>query len=304
MPSYNTRFIPNSCLPNGHIREHCSAQRDQITTIGRKQGQQVRVERYTPDGLALLDLALYTVVKLHDEEPALVFVGYTEPESKKHDLRDRLGLSGVEPFTGRIKSEVPDPNLTDDDAEKRGEFVERLTDNGQNQGLIVIAPHGGAIERHTDEQAKRVGERLASKGASVWLCKGFKKNGGAFDRWHITSTDISDASFPKLKTVIDRDFAYAVAFHGWSEDFICIGGRAPAGVKEQIKTAIINIPNLGIEVKTDLEDCPEGFNGNDPKNIVNRLGANGIHIEQSSKARTSFGRKIADAVADVISPKI
>jgi hypothetical protein len=57
-------------------------------------------------------------------------------------------------------------------------------------------------------------------------------------------------------------------------------------------------------VKTDLEDCPEGFNGNDPKNIVNRLGANGIHIEQSSDARARFGCKIAHAVAGVIGPKI
>lgn len=34
MPSYNARFIPNSCVPNSHIREHCSAHRDQIATIG------------------------------------------------------------------------------------------------------------------------------------------------------------------------------------------------------------------------------------------------------------------------------
>jgi phage replication-related protein YjqB (UPF0714/DUF867 family) len=304
MPSYNARFIPNSCLPNSHIREHCSAQRVQITTIGRKKGQQVRVERYTPDGLTLLDLALYTVIAVHDEEPDLVFVGYRDPESKKRDLRDRLGLSGIEPFTGKIKSEVPDPNLTDDEAEECSEFVERLTDNGHHRGLIVIAPHGGNIERHTDEQAERVGERLASKGVSVWRCKGFKKDGGAFDRWHITSTDISEDSFPKLKTVIGRDFEYAIAFHGWSEDFICIGGRAPAGLKERIKTAIRAIPDLEIEVRTDLEDCPEGFNGNDPRNIVNRLGANAIHIEQSIDARGDFGCKIADAVAAVIGPKI
>jgi phage replication-related protein YjqB (UPF0714/DUF867 family) len=231
-----------------------------------------------------------------------VFVGYNEPESKKHDLRDRLGLAGVEPFTGKINSQVPNPNIRDEDVEEQSEFVERLTDNGQHQGLIVIAPHGGKIEPHTDEQAEHVRERLAAKDVSVWRCKGFKKNGGAFDRWHITSTDINEGSFPKLKTVIDRDFAYAVAFHGWSEKFICIGGKAPSGLKEQIKTAISKIPDFDIEVKT--EDCPEAFNGNDPKNIVNRLGAIGIHIEQSSDARAHFACKIAEAVADVIGRKI
>jgi phage replication-related protein YjqB (UPF0714/DUF867 family) len=304
MPSYNTRFIPSSCISNSHIREHCSAHRNQITTIGRHKGQQVRVERYTPDRLTLVDVALYTVIDVHDEEQALVFLGYRNPESKKHDLRDRLGLFGIEPFTGKIKSEVPDPSLTDDEAEKQSEFVERLIDDGHHRGLIAIAPHGGAIERHTDEQAQRVRERLASKGVSVWLCKGFKEDGGAFDRWHITSTDISEESFPKLKTVIGRQFKYAVAFHGWSEDSICIGGKAPPDLKNQIKTVINAIPNLDIDVKTDEEGCPGAFNGNDPKNIVNRLGTNGVQIEQSLDARTGFGRAIADAVADVIGPKI
>ncbi len=293
MPSYNARFIPSSCVPKSPIREHCVAHRNQITTIGRDKGQQVRVERYTPDAQTLLDFALYTVIDLHDEEPDLVFVGYSEPESTHHDLRDRLGLSGIEPFVGKIKSEV-----TDDSG-----FVERLTDDGHHQGLIAIAPHGGAIERHTDEQAEHVRERLAFKSVSVWLCKGFKQGGGAFDRWHITSTDISPESFPKLETVIGRDFKYAVSFHGWTEDFICIGGRAPPDLKNEIKTAINEIPDFDITVKTDEEGCG-AFNGNDPRNIVNRLGTNGIQIEQSIEARTRFGCAIACAVADVIGPKI
>jgi hypothetical protein len=49
---------------------------------------------------------------------------------------------------------------------------------------------------------------------------------------------------------------------------------------------------------------PEGFNGNDPKNIVNRLATNGIQIEQPKKAREKHGYKIADAVADVMRPRI
>jgi len=242
---------------------------------------------------------------VHDEEPDVVFVGYRDPESTHHDLRDRLGLSGIEPFTGKIKSEVPHPTFTDAEAEECSEFVERLTDNGCHQGLIAIAPHGGLIERHTDEQAEPVGDRLASKCVSVWVCNGLKEGGGAFDRWHITSTDISEESFPKLRTVIGRHFEYAVAFHGWNEKSICIGGSAPPDLKDQIKTAIRNaIPDREIKVITDEEGCPGAFNGNDPKNIVNRLGTNGVQIEQSIDARTGFGCEIADAVADVIGPKI
>jgi len=294
MPSYNARMIPNSSIPNGPIREHCSAHHSQITAIGRDIGQQVRVERYAPDGVTLLDFGVYTVIAVHDEEPDVVFVGYRDPESTHHDLRDRLGLSSIDPFTGKINSQVTDDS----------EFTEHLTDNGCHQALIVTAPHSGNIELYTGEQAERVRERLASKCVSVWVCEGFKQGGGAFDRWHITSTDISEESFPKLKTVIGRGFEYAIAFHGWDKDSICVGGSAPPDLKQQIKTAIESaITGSGIVVATDV-GCPPDFNGNDPRNFVNRLGVNGIQIEQSIKARENYHDKIADAVADVINPKI
>jgi len=306
MPSYNARIIPSSNIPNAPIREHCSAHHSQITTIGRNKGQQVRIGRYAPDGVTLEDYALYTVIDLHNQEPDIVFLGFREPESKNHDLRDRLGLSGADTFRGKIDSQVPNPTHTDAKAEEYSELVERLTDNGRHGGLIAIAPHGGDIERHTDEQAERVGKQLSSKCVSVWLCKGFKQGGCAFDRWHITSTDISEESFPKLKTVIGRHFEYAVAFHGWSEDSICIGGSAAPALKLEIKTTVEKaISGSGIVVATSDEGtCPEAFNGDDPKNIVNRLGASGIQLEQSKEARASFGIQIADAVADVLGPRI
>jgi phage replication-related protein YjqB (UPF0714/DUF867 family) len=306
MSSYNARIIPSSNIPNAPIREHCSAHHSQITTIGRIKGQQVRVGRYAPDGVTLADFALYTVSDLHEEEPDTVFVGFREPESEKHDLRDRLGLSDAYTFGGKIDSQVPHPTYTDAEAEANSEFVERLTDNGRHRGLIAIAPHGGDIERHADEQAERVGKQLSAKCVSAWVCKGFKQGGGAFDRWHITSTDINEESFPKLKTVIGRHFEYAVAFHGWSEDSICIGGSAPPALKLEIKAAVEKaISGSGIVVATSDEGtCPAAFNGDDPNNIVNRLGANGIQLEQSKEARASYGVQIADAVADVLGPKI
>lgn len=138
----------------------------------------------------------------------------------------------------------------------------------------------------------------------VWVCQGFKK-GGAFHPLHITSPDISADSFPKLKTVIGRHFEYAIAFHGFSEKSICIGGLAPPDLKNQIKCEIEKaIQDPEIRVVTDEEGCPEGFNGNDQENIVNRLATIGIQIEQSKEAREKHGDKIAGAVADVMRPRI
>ena len=88
------------------------------------------------------------------------------------DGRERLDPRGEE-FDATLDSQVPHPTFSDAEAETNNEFVERLEDNGTHTGLIVIAPHGGDIERHTDQQAERVASRLAAKGVSSWRCKGW-----------------------------------------------------------------------------------------------------------------------------------
>jgi phage replication-related protein YjqB (UPF0714/DUF867 family) len=161
-------------------------------------------------------------------------------------------------------------------------------------------------------QAEHVGKQFSSEQVSEWICKGFKKPRGAFDRWHITSTDISEESFPKLKTIIGRQFEYSIAFHGWGGDSICIGGSMPDDLKLQIKTAIegavlgSRIVVAVAEDDVDDEMSPEGFNGNNPDNIVNRLSKpkGGLQIEQCMKARKSYGIKIAAAGADFMRPLI
>jgi phage replication-related protein YjqB (UPF0714/DUF867 family) len=298
--SYSAQIKPiDSGIPNNHIREHCLANLNQINMIGRDRCQQVRMERPTATGTAR---ALYTVIDVHDEEPDVVLV-----DKSPDDLWNRLelssaDLSSADHFPGKVNAQVTAVGLTDAEAEYSSEFIENLADNGHNHGLIVIAPHGGNIEKYTDEQAEHVGQKLSPEYVSEWICKGFKKGGGAFDRWHITSTDISEESFPKLKTIMRRHFEYSVAFHGWGHKSICIGGTMPDYVKEQIKTAIVDVvSDSGIEVDTDYEHtCPDDFNGSSLENIVNRLSAKGLQIEQSEKARQYHGIDIADGVADVI----
>jgi phage replication-related protein YjqB (UPF0714/DUF867 family) len=111
----------------------------------------------------------------------------------------------------------PHPNLTVDQARACGELVERLRDNGRQRELIVIAPHGGDIERHTDEQAEQATVMPGGQGRQLLALQGLKGGGGALVRWHITWTDLSAASFPRLDLVISRGFTHAVAFHGFED---------------------------------------------------------------------------------------
>jgi phage replication-related protein YjqB (UPF0714/DUF867 family) len=297
-----------SVVRNDHLREHSSANLNQIQMIGRNVGQQVRIEIPTANGTAR---ALYTVTNVHHAEPDVVYVGYTNLEKPW----ERLELEGANTLSGKVNAQVTAEGLTDAEAEARSEFIENVTDNGDNHKLIVIAPHGGNIEKYTDEQAEHVVQKLSSKYVSTWICKGFKKGGGAFDRWHITSTDINEESFSKLKAIIAQiiargKFEYSVAFHGWTNhnnNTICIGGSMRwTGLKEKIRDKIVDVVRgSDIVVNTDHEHtCPPDFNGNDAENIVTRLGINSLQIEQSEEARKCYGIDIADVVADVIGPKI
>jgi len=78
-------------------------------------------------------------------------------------------------------------------AERNDEFIERLDDDGLRTGLIAIAPHGGDIERHTDEQAELLASALT---ASCWRCKGWHRH-GAKTHWHITAA-VVDVYRPRL----------------------------------------------------------------------------------------------------------
>ena len=103
--------------------------------------------------------------------------------------------------------------------------------------------------------------------------------------------------FPKLNTIFGPKFEYSIAFHGWTQESICVGGStesADNGLIREIKDAIKNVliaEGSIIDVKDS--DCPEGFNGNKPDNIVNRLGIKGIQIEQCREARDDFHDVIA-----------
>ena len=185
--------------------------------------------------------------------------------------------------------------------QENNEFGEFLDETGaSHQGLVVCAPHGGIIENYTDEQAERVFDQLdgAGKDVSAWRCKGWQSEIGAYDAWHITSTEIDQASFPYLDQIAERNFGYAVAFHGYGEADIAVGGGASAAFKTQIASAIQAAVGEAYDV-TVVTDGPYG--GTSPDNLVNWLTAagNGVQIEQPYGARRDYGQAIADAVASV-----
>jgi phage replication-related protein YjqB (UPF0714/DUF867 family) len=266
--------------------EHCSLDPERLAWLQLVPGSQIRVRRSAEE------LALYTISEARQEpDDTVVRMALA--------ARERLGTP--DEFEAVLDTQVPHPTLSDEEASACSEFVERLDDDGRQHTLVVIAPHGGMIERHTDDQAERVMSLLGADLASAWRCKGFQTGGGAFARWHITSTDISETSFPLLQTIRQRRFARAVAFHGFSDPGVLVGGGAPLLFKEKIAKELARAL-AGSQIRVRIADPSEQYDGDSPLNIVNRLtacGTNGVQIEQSIEAREGYWETIAEAVASV-----
>jgi len=257
-------------------------QADTLEAYNVGGGEQVRLS--APDASAAYNSVLRTV-------PRDVFEAGTwdcARACRKLDVEQDSELA-VEPF-------APHPEYTTRaQAKENDEFVEILDDSGGSD-LVVTAPHGGRIEYRTDDQSGLVADAL---GATDWSCVGFNSGGGAYDRWHITSTKISPQSFPKLGEIADRDFAYAVSFHGFGEEGIAVGGGASHELKRTVRQAIEDATDERYDVYIPDADGP--YAGVSSENYVNWLTADGdgIQIEQCLDARKDDWQAVAEAVVSV-----
>jgi len=272
--------------------ERCSADPAALTAIGRAVGQQVRITR-TDDARFV---AIYTVSEANPDQPPRANVVRTGQAG-----RERLGTDTELEVTiaARVLDAPPLPN------EPPGvRFFELAEDGADDAYFVAIAPHGGLIEPHTDEQAAAIAANVRSSGfnASLWSCKGFGDSiKGASDRFHITADDLHPASFPLLGSLLSRRFSYGVAFHGFAQQAgeadIYIGGAASWRLKRAVQRAL-NRLRLPLQVKISTGDDKPKFQGFSAENVINRLAAGGIQLEQSAKARDHH-QAIARAVATV-----
>jgi len=176
--------------------------------------------------------------------------------------------------------------------------------------LLAVAPHGGFIEPRTDDQAARAG----ALGATAWHCRGAWPGdgrgerggtgetplGGAFARWHVTSTDLHPGSFPGLARVAERGpYAAAVSFHGWRHDGVGVGGGAPRALHDRVIEALRG----ALPAEVPVRSCAGGpYAGSDPANVVNRFARDrGVQIESSARVRLNSEPRRAVAAAVVAS---
>lgn len=254
--------------------ERCRLPRATLDAAGLEPGRQVRLSYEGAPAVFTVDVA--------DGKFGAVAPGG----------RDRLGAHGGS-FRVGTDPTVVDPDLDEATAADEGGFLERRVDAGTAE-TVALAPHGGDVELNTDAQACGIADRL---GATAWYCAGWWPGGGAFDRWHVTSTAIHPASFPALDGLTDRTFRRAVSFHGWSESHVAVGGAAPVAVREAVRDAVADALD-GFEVRLARDRARDGSS---PANVVNWMASDGgVQIEQPYDVREDHADAVADAVAAAI----
>jgi phage replication-related protein YjqB (UPF0714/DUF867 family) len=288
-----------------HAPEHCAIDRKSLDVLRSAVGRQVLIRR------SAQRLALYTVAEHIDPAGRAAHVGM-------------VGLARLEDPTGEppatLRATV-ETVFTGGDSQAPVRLTEQLLGKGAT-GLAVLAPHGGKIEVGTDDQATMVFKALAQKGKPVraWIARGFNPTRGAHRCWHITASEISEQSFPRLGSLFGPGasrgpFAHAVAFHGQNDsDAIIVGGGLPRDTAHTaLKTKLAS--HIREALRAVIEDPPPvvvrrsgPLAGVARANIVNRVTAagNGIQLEQPAgvrvvkQQRDALARAVAVFYADLI----
>ena len=281
--------MPSSIAPS--TRSH--SQRLTVPSAGR-----CSYERY------VVVVALYTVTELISVPAPAVHVGTD-------------GLTRLAGPTDAPRAQFDatvEIDFTDDDEQATTRLTEELLGE-HTTGLAILAPHGGRIERGTDLQAESVYTALErqAKPVRAWIARGFNP-AGAHRCWHITSSEISEHSFPKLgslfaSTTARGPYAHAVAFHGHNDsEAVVVGGGLPRNDEHTaLKTELSSRIRIALEAVVDPPPVVEvvlrgPLAGAQRKNIVNRVTVrgNGIQIEQPAAVRDDEAQReaVARAVAE------
>lgn len=270
-----------------------------LDDLGVSVGDQLRIRRGD-------EHALYTVTEsLNEEDATSVRTGRLA--RARLDIANTVWadvgdfgegcptLVGASDIVDERFDAVADPEVVSEQsvsqARAEGGLIERA--DGDGTELAILAPHGGDIEPHTEEQAKELALDTACS-FSLWRAMGFSPGGGAFLRWHVPSREISPASFPALGDLADTDHDYAVSFHGICANQIRVGGGASESVKERVCDAVNEaLPNGAPDAVVDTGR----FAATSDDVLVNSVSDNGVWLGQPPEVRADHREEVVNAVS-------
>lgn len=164
---------------------------------------------------------------------------------------------------------------------------------------LVMAIHGGNIERGTSELAREI---LYHRPISYYILDGihapdFNENIAQSGHLHVTAHKFNDPRIIKLAKASPK----CLSLHGFPSESldICIGGGASSEEKMSLKDSLTKgYPELKICI-----DCCPPYLGRHKNNVVNLCKRPGLQLEMGPELRSSFYNKetILKGIAKILS---
>lgn len=117
--------------------------------------------------------------------------------------------------------------------------------------------------------------------------------GGAYERRHVTSTEIDRRSFPLLDRIANRGYRQRSRFTA-SVATTCSSAVALPSLKRACREAIDAVVDCPVTIATDGP-----YAGRSPENLVNWIARDGLQIEQSAAVRDDRWRAVENVYRDV-----
>jgi len=177
-------------------------------------------------------------------------------------------------------------------------FNDALARGAEVPKTVILAPHGGGIERGTSELCLAVAGHHPANLPQVppagvtydyWMFEGVRD--GDNRELHVTSTGCDD----EVAVSLCAGSLNALALHGFSDDdqVVLVGGATPDSTRNPLRESLLDGLRDAHFVVRDPGEHGE-LNGNDPCNIVNRtmLGM-GAQLELSTPLRDAMFTEIS-----------
>lgn len=174
-------------------------------------------------------------------------------------------------------------------------LVELLYDDGEHDGTVICAGHGGAVEPGTAELAIELA--AAAENAVCWATLGHEGNGSAFERFHPPSTAIDPGEYPLLGEIADRGFEHVLSIHGLADDDVIVGGGTDGETRQQVADRLDEALSVPVIVASEGQ-----YSGTHPENFVNWLAASGggLQLELGPTARSDEAPELQSVLETVL----
>jgi len=285
MPTVELRATTEGALdPSRKCKDRASLSRSLVERLDLSRHDHLRLD-HGPYA------TYYRVYRIHDGGPSIVV--------HENSLERLAATDGM---TVDLSTIVPREEL--EEAREHGGLSETLVDDGQQDKVLVTAPHGGSIEAGTEKMARRTLERLQDENipVSLWMLQGYRVPGqdiSSFRVWHVGKPMRAVGAYPGLKRIVDRDFDVVVGFHRSGYDQIEVGGQIDAAVRERVAEQLRDATGRTVWIDHDRLRLP----GTHPDVSVNFLADNsdrGLHLECTPGTCNHYPEEVSASVVNII----